>query len=190
LRDLPFYRYSNGGVTLSGGECTLYPNYLGSLLKSLKARQIHLVLETNGYFNFDVFSRKILPYVDLVYFDVKIADPETHQKHTGKGNHKIFDNLTRLLREKPAAVQPRIPLVPGITTSRENLSSIVGLLREAGAKNISLLPYNPLGIEMAVSLGRSRPILPERFMTPDEEMTIHNTFRNIIDKREYKNISP
>lgn len=190
LRDLPFYRHSNGGVTLSGGECTLYPNYLGSLLKSLKARQIHLVLETNGYFNFDVFSRKILPYVDLVYFDVKIADPETHQKHTGKGNHKIFDNLTRLLREKPAAVQPRIPLVPGITTSRENLSSIVGLLREAGAKNISLLPYNPLGIEMAVSLGRSRPILPERFMTPDEEMTIHNTFRNIIDKREYKNISP
>lgn len=190
LRDLTFYRHSNGGVTLSGGECTLYPNYLESLAKSLKARQIHLVLETNGYFNFDVFRRKILPYVDLVYFDVKIADAELHRKHTGKRNHKILDNLTRLLREKPTAVHPRIPLVPGITTARENLSAIVELLCQAGAKSVSLLPYNPLGIEMAVSLGRSKPALPERFMTADEEMVIHSTFRQIVSKKEYKNVSP
>lgn len=190
LRDLPFYRHSKGGVTLSGGECTLFPNYLESLLKSLKARQVHLVLETNGYFKFDVFCRKILPYVDLVYFDVKIADPEIHRRHTGKRNPKILDNLTRLLREKPAIVHPRIPLVPGITATRENLSAIVDLLCEAGAKSVSLLPYNPLGTEMAASLGRRRPTLPERFMTPSEEMTIHNTFRQIVNEKRYKNTSP
>ncbi len=62
LRDLPFYRHSNGGVTLSGGECTLYPNYLESLLKSLKAKQVHLLLETSGYFNFKIFlSRRYSP---------------------------------------------------------------------------------------------------------------------------------
>jgi pyruvate formate lyase activating enzyme len=183
LRDLPFYRHSDGGVTLSGGECTLYPNYLESLLKSLKARQIHLVLETCGYFSYDVFRRKILPYIDLVYFDVKIADPEMHRKYTGKANHKILDNLCRLLQEKPAAVHPRIPLVPGVTATRENLSAIVDLLCEAGAQNVSLLPYNPLGIEMAASLGRRRPPLPREFMKPDEERRIYSMFKAIIDEK-------
>lgn len=189
LRDLPFYRHSNGGVTLSGGECTMYPNYLESLLKSLKAKQIHLVLETCGYFSYDVFRQKILPYIDLVYFDIKIADPEIHQKYTGKANQKIFDNLRRLLQEKPAAVHPRIPLIPGITATRENLSAIVDLLCEAGAENVSLLPYNPLGIEMAERLGRRKPALPETFMTPDEERAIHAMFRKIIEQKKCKDMS-
>ena len=150
LRDLPFYRHSGGGVTLSGGECTLYPKYIESLLKNLKARQVHIVLETCGYFNFDVFSRRILPYIDLIYFDVKIADPGKHKKHTGKTNDKILDNLRRLLLEKRTVVHPRIPLIPDITATAENLTAIVGLLVEAGAEDVSLLPYNPMGIEMAI----------------------------------------
>ena len=186
LRDLPFYRHSNGGVTLSGGECTLYPNYLESLLKSLKARQVHLVLETCGYFNFEVFKQKILPYIDLIYYDVKIADPGTHRKYTGKTNHKILSNLHRLLLEKPAAVHPRIPLIPGITATRKNLSAIVDLLGEAGAENVSLLPYNPMGIEMTVSLGRSKPPLPEAFMTPDEEKEICAMFQTILEEKREK----
>ncbi len=177
MRDLPFYRHSGGGVTLSGGECTLYPKYLESLLKSLKARQVHIVLETCGYFNFDVFSRRILPYIDLIYYDVKIADLGAHRKHTGKTNEKILDNLRRLLLEKRTAVYPRIPLIPDITATVENLTAIVGLLVEAGAENVSLLPYNPMGIEMAVNLGRPKPHLPERFMSPDEEKEIHDTFQ-------------
>jgi pyruvate formate lyase activating enzyme len=161
----------------------MYPNYLESLLKSLKARQIHLVLETCGYFSYDIFRQKILPYIDLVYFDIKIADPEIHKKYTGKANQKIFYNLHRLLQEKPAAVYPRIPLIPGITATRENLSAIVDLLCEAGAENVSLLPYNPLGIEMAVSLGRSPPSLPCEFMNPDEEKEVYSMFKTIVENR-------
>jgi pyruvate formate lyase activating enzyme len=186
LRDLPFYRHSNGGVTLSGGECTLYPRYLETLLTSLKARKIHLVLETCGYFSYDVFRQKILPYIDLVYFDVKIAEPDIHQKYTGKSNRKILDNLRRLLQERPAVVCPRIPLIPGITATRENLSAIVELLCEAGAKDVTLLPYNPLGIEMAVKLGRTKASLPETFMTPDEEKEVVAMFRAILSERREK----
>jgi len=181
MRDLPFYRYSGGGVTLSGGECTLYPKYIESLLRKLKARQVHIVLETCGYFNFDSFSRRILPYIDLIYYDVKFADPGLHKKHTGKTNEKILSNLHRLLLEKDAAVHPRIPLIPGITATRENLSAIVDFLVEAGAENVSLLPYNPLGVEMAVSLGRPTPHLPERFMSPDEEKEIYDTFQMVLN---------
>ncbi|MCP4262370.1 MAG: glycyl-radical enzyme activating protein [Planctomycetes bacterium] len=186
LRDLPFYRHSHGGVTLSGGECTMHSNYLESLLKSLKARQIHLVLETCGFFNFKVFKRKILPYIDLIYYDVKFADPETHRKYTGKTNQKILNNLHRLLLEKPAVVHPRIPLIPGITTTRENLSAIVEFLCEAGAHNVTLLPYNPLGIEMVVKLGRSKASLPEAFMKPDKEKEVFAMFQAILEERRDK----
>ena len=181
IRDLPFYRHSGGGVTLSGGECTLYPKYLESLLKSLKSHQIHIALETCGYFNYDIFSRRILPYIDLIYYDVKISDPVSHRKHTGKTNEKILNNLRRLLLEKPTAVYPRIPLIPDITASKENLSAIVGFLVKAEAENVSLLPYNPMGIEMAINLGRPKPHLPERFMSPEEEKEIYDTFKIVLD---------
>jgi pyruvate formate lyase activating enzyme len=161
----------------------MYPNYLESLLKSLKARQIHLVLETCGYFSYDVFRQKILPYIDLVYFDIKIANPDFHQKYTGKSNRKIFDNLHRLLQEKPAVVHPRIPLIPGITAIRENLSAIVEFLCEARAQNVTLLPYNPLGIEMAVNLGKTKASLPEAFMTHDKEKEVFAMFQAILDER-------
>lgn len=183
LRDLPFYRHSGGGVTLSGGECTLYPDYLESLLKLLKAREIHVTLETSGHFNYRAFRKRILPYTDLIYYDIKIADPQLHKRHIGKSNRKILTNLCFLLQEKGVEVHPRVPLVPGITTTRENLSGIIDLLCGAGARDVSLLPYNPLGIEMAVTLGRPKPPLPEGFMKPDEEREIGALFRKLLQEK-------
>ncbi len=183
LRDLPFYRHSGGGVTLSGGECTLYPDYLESLLTLLKARGIHVTLETSGYFDYPAFRKKVLPYADLIYYDIKIADPQLHKRYTGRSNRKILTNLRFLLQEKGVKVHPRVPLVPGITATGENLSEIIDLLREAGARDVSLLPYNPLGIEMAVILGRPKPPLPAGFMKPDEEREIVTLFGRLLQER-------
>lgn len=183
LRDLPFYRHSGGGVTLSGGECTLYPDYLERVLKRLKAKGIHVTLETSGYFNYRAFREKILPYLDLIYYDIKMANPRAHKSYIGRSNRKILTNLRLLLREKGVEVHPRVPLVPGITATRENLSANIDLLCDAGAKDVSLLPYNPMGIEMAVSLGRPRPPLPEGFMKPDEEREIVAMFTPLIEER-------
>ncbi len=184
LRDSSFYRHSGGGVTLSGGECTLYLDYLELLLKSLKERDVHVVLETSGYFDYEAFSQKVLPYIDFIYYDVKIADQGLHKKHTGKTNRRIIDNLGLLTQEKGVEVHPRIPLIPGITATEENLSAIVELLYEAGAKDVSLLPYNPMGMEMAVKLGKPKPALPETFMRPDEEKEICDIFEAILDEKE------
>jgi pyruvate formate lyase activating enzyme len=183
LRDLPFYRHSGGGVTLSGGECTLHPDYLEALLKLLKARGIHVTLETSGYFDYRAFKKKILPHIDLIYYDIKIADPQAHRSNIGKSNRKIFANLRLLLQEKGVEVHPRVPLVPGITATEENLSAIIDLLCEIGARDVSLLPYNPMGIEMAVSLGRAKPPLPEHFMKPDEEEEIVALFRKLLREK-------
>jgi pyruvate formate lyase activating enzyme len=183
LRDLPFYRHSNGGVTLSGGECTIYPDYLESVLKSLKSRAIHVVLETAGYFKYDTFKQKILPYIDLIYYDIKIAEPGAHNHYIGKPNERILKNFRRLVREKRVEVHPRIPIVPEITATRENLLSILDFLWEAGADNVSLLPYNPMGIEMAVSLGRPKASVSNEFMKPDEQNEIYSIFGEIIEQK-------
>jgi pyruvate formate lyase activating enzyme len=183
LRDLPFYRHSNGGVTLSGGECTIYPDYLESVLKSLKSRAIHVVLETAGYFKYDTFKQKILPYIDLIYYDIKIAEPGAHNHYIGRPNERILKNFRRLVGEKSVEVHPRIPIVPGITATRENLLSILDFLWEAGADNVSLLPYNPMGIEMAVSLGRPKASVSNEFMKPDEQNEIYSIFGEIIEQK-------
>jgi pyruvate formate lyase activating enzyme len=184
LRDAAFYSHSGGGVTLSGGESALYPDYLEALAKRLKARNIHITLETSGYFEYETFKYRILPYLDLIYFDIKFADPEIHERYTGKTNERIFNNFRRLLKERGIEVHPRVPLIPGMTATRENLSAIVDFLYDAGANNVSLLPYNPMGMEMATSLGIARPSLPEGFMKPDEEREIYSLFQGLIKERE------
>lgn len=183
LRDFTFYRHSGGGVTLSGGECTLYPDYLECLLQLLKANGVHITLETSGYFDFDSFERKILPYLDLVYFDMKFADPRLHTEHTGRSNHPILENFRRLLRTRKVETYPRIPMIPSVTATQENLSGIVDFLCHAGAKKVFLLPYNPLGMEMYLCLGRPKPPLPEKFMKPDDEREIYAFFESILREK-------
>lgn len=184
LRDRAFFRHSGGGVTLSGGECTLYPEYLAPLLHLLKKEGVHIALETSGYFDYPVFRRQLLPYLDLIYFDFKIGDPQRHRRYCGKSNRRIYRNLKALLREGAAEVHPRVPLVPDITATAENLAGIVDLLFQAGARDITLLPYNPLGLGMAINLGRPKPPLLERFMTAGEERMIKEMFLKILGDKQ------
>lgn len=179
LRDRAYYRSSGGGVTMSGGECTLYPKYLEAVLRLLKAERIHVALQTAGYFDYDAFSRHVRPYVDLVFFDVKIFDDDAHRLHVGASNGRILENLRRLIADG-VEVHPRIPLVPGVTAFPENLSAIAGFLRRSGARQVSLLGYNPLGAEMAESLGMAPSPAPRQFMSPEEEGAIRAGFAAML----------
>jgi len=181
LRDAPFYRHSGGGVTLSGGESTMFPDYAQALCRTLKARGIHTALETSGCFEYETFAARILPYLDLILFDLKIVEPQASIRHLGRSSEQIVDNLRRLLAEAPVKVRPRIPLVPGITDSRENLTAIVDCLRQLGARNVSLLPYNPLGLPMYTRLGKPTPDLPPRFTRPEQEQRVVAMFREILE---------
>jgi pyruvate formate lyase activating enzyme len=169
MRDEPFYRHSGGGVTFSGGECTLFPDYLEAVARALKARGIHTAVETCGEFPGAMFVERLLPLFDLIYFDLKFADPARHLAHTGRDNGRILDNLALLMQLAPDRVQVRIPLVPGITATEENLAGLAACLRERGVRRATLLPYNPLGRRMAAQLGRPEPPTPDRFMTKEEQ---------------------
>ncbi len=180
LRDVAFYRHSAGGVTLSGGECTMFPSYVEDLLRRLKAHNIHVAIETSGFFEWKVFSRKILPHLDLVLFDLKLADSAASLRYLGQSNETILHNLRRLLSQDTVEVRVRTPLIPGITDSYGNLAAIVDFLRAAGAHNVSLLPYNPLGLAMYRRLGRHVPDLPSSFTAPEREQELFRIFRGII----------
>jgi len=190
LRDASFCRHSGGGVTLSGGECTMFPDYLESLLQRLKAHDTHVTLETSGYFEYEVFARKILPYLDLILFDLKVVDRDESIRFLGRSNERILCNLRRLLAQDAVDVHVRIPLVPGITDKRSNLVAIVRFLCAAGAKNVSLLPYNPLGLVMYPRLGRPAPDLPGSFTKPEHERRLLIAFRKIIERRTRQLQSP
>jgi pyruvate formate lyase activating enzyme len=157
LRDEPYYRHSGGGVTLSGGECTAFPEFAGELLARLRGHGISAAIETCGEFSYAQFAQWILPHVNPILFDVKLANDEDHMRFTGRGNQRIWANLAQLLASSPDRVQPRIPLIPGITATRENLAALAARLAQLGARSLTLLPYNPLGLAMAESLGRPAP---------------------------------
>jgi pyruvate formate lyase activating enzyme len=180
LRDAAFYRHSGGGVTLSGGECTLHAEYVERLVQALKSNNIHVLIETCGHFEFEVFRDKILPHVDLVYYDLKLADEDAHRRFTGVSNRKILDNFRRLVAMDSDRVIAQIPLIPGITSTRDNLEALLQFIFESGGKEAGLLPYNPMGWDKYRSLGRPAPRLSHGFMDPEEERAIFSMFRRMV----------
>jgi pyruvate formate lyase activating enzyme len=158
----------------------MFPDYLRSLFEILKARRIHITLETCGWFEYQAFARQILPYLDLIFFDLKIMDPLASLRHVGRSSERILDNLRSLLTERSVEIRPRIPLIPGVTDSRDNLAAIVDHLCRLGARSVSLLPYNPLGLAMYARLGRPAPDLPPGFAKPEQEKRLVEMVREII----------
>ena len=162
LRDEDYYRRSGGGVTFSGGECTMFPAYVGAVAVALKARGVHLAVETCGEFSASLFCERLLPFFDLIYFDLKLADPREHQACTGRDNSRIFDNLALLARLAAERLRVRIPVVPGVTLSEGNFVGLIRRLRSFGLHGAILLPYNPLGLQMAQRLQRDQPRVMKR----------------------------
>ncbi|MFA5098542.1 MAG: hypothetical protein WC490_08000, partial [Candidatus Margulisiibacteriota bacterium] len=120
---------------------------------------------------------KLLPLVDLVMLDVKMADEEAHREYTGWDNGLVWANLEALLKEKPAGVLPRIPLIPGFTASRENLEALSHRFQEAGVRKCALLPYNPTWFAKAAGIGKPADTrLSSHLMTSEELAACRNIF--------------
>jgi pyruvate formate lyase activating enzyme len=175
LRDRVFYDVSRGGVTLSGGEPTLWPEYAGNLLRRLKQEGVRTALQTCGYFDYDAFKEEMLPCLDLIMFDLKLIDAEDHLRWTGQDNQRILQNFTQLLNA-PVEMVPRIPLIPGFTISEENLEGISSFLKDNGVRTCSLLPYNPLGLSKWENLGKNRPPLPITWMNKSQQKSCHRIY--------------
>tara|TARA_R110001592_G_scaffold52511_10_gene160717 strand:+ start:1389 stop:2120 length:732 start_codon:yes stop_codon:yes gene_type:complete len=127
LKDKPFFDSSGGGVTFSGGEPTLNMAFLSKAAQALKEKGVHVLIETSGQFNFDKFNTLVYPYVDLIYFDIKLMDKALHKKYCGPSNTTILKNfkkLQQLYLTGGVKILPRTPLIPNITDTPENLLAI------------------------------------------------------------------
>ena len=143
-KDIVFYDDSGGGVTFSGGEPLLQPDFLRALLRECKTRSLHTAVDTCGYAPLPVM-KDVAASTDLFLYDVKIMDPKKHQLYTGVDNTCIMENLKFLL-ENNYGVEIRIPVVPDITDTEENIHQIIAWLQPFGCDcKVSLLAYNKLG---------------------------------------------
>jgi pyruvate formate lyase activating enzyme len=163
-KDRAYYEKSGGGVTLSGGEPTFQPEFAEALLHGLKQLGIATALDTCGLCSQLTLDR-LLPYTDLILFDLKLFAPDLHRQFTGISNEQILDNLQHireLIRRQAHPIQLwiRTPLIPGATALDENLNAIgqhlAGQLDGAVARwelcafnNLCRDQYTRLGVEWA-----------------------------------------
>ncbi len=176
LRDEPFYRNSGGGVTLSGGEATMFPRYAEELLARLHEAGVHTLIETCGLFRLETFRERLLPHLDQVYYDVKFVDEGLHRRYAGRPNGIILANLEALASIAPGRVLPRVPLVPGLTADLDNLRAIGLFLHRLGFAEARLLPYNPLWAEKAASVGRESGYRHDGWLAREEQAACESAF--------------
>ncbi|MBI3911672.1 MAG: glycyl-radical enzyme activating protein [Armatimonadetes bacterium] len=137
----PFFHRSGGGITLTGGEPALQAEFTYAILALCRAEGIHTAMETTGFTTWERLSR-LATVTDLFLYDLKHADDAAHREFTGVPLARISDNLRRLV-EIGAQVIVRVPVIPGYNGSPETMRRIGRRARQAGAVNISLLPFNP-----------------------------------------------
>jgi pyruvate formate lyase activating enzyme len=142
-KDMVFYDESGGGVTFSGGEPLMQPVFLERMLSLCKTWNISTALDTCGFAPAEVME-KMIGKVDLFLYDLKLMDEEEHVKYTGVSNVRVLQNLMTLAGEG-CNVRIRLPLIPGITDTDENLTMIKDFLSGLpGITTIDLLPYHDI----------------------------------------------
>jgi len=168
LKDKAFYEASGGGVTFSGGECMLQIDFLEDLLKECKKNGIHTAVDTAGYVPFEQFEQ-ILPYTELILYDIKCFDSEKQKQYTGVGNELILENLKRLLATDKS-VWIRIPIIPTVNDTEEEIRSIRSFLLSCGTpEKVELLPYHAMGEHKYAAIGKK----VKMFSVPSEEKMKH-----------------
>jgi pyruvate formate lyase activating enzyme len=153
--DLPFYRNSGGGVTVSGGEPFAQPQFVLDLLAQCRLLGIHTAVETCGHARPEDLLAAA-PWVDLFLFDLKVMEAARHQELTGVPNDLILANLRALAARARERVVVRVPVIPDLTDDLHNLGAIAALARELRISKVELVPYHPFGEEKYTALGRAR----------------------------------
>lgn len=143
LQDEVFYEESGGGITLSGGEMLMQPEFACELLKAAKEEGLHTCCETTGFASEETF-RKVIENIDYILFDMKHWDPKKHQEGTGVRNDLILQNLKYAV-STGRTVLPRIPVIPGFNDSLADASELAELLKQCGIRRCQLLPFHQFG---------------------------------------------
>ena len=143
--NLPYIR----GLTVSGGECSLYPDFLSELGKCCKKEGLGFLLDSNGYYDYEADEKDLLPYIDGVMLDIKAYREEEHRSVCGEGNQKILKNM-RFLAECDKLYEVRTVVVPGLfsaeDTVRKTSSALSEYIRKGRKIRYKIIAYRPMGV--------------------------------------------
>lgn len=158
-RDIPFFKTSGGGVTVSGGECLSQPDFLLEVLKRCKEEGVHTAVDTTGYASWGWYE-KILPYTDLFLYDLKNMDSEKHRKVVGVPNERILENAQKIA-SAGGKFQIRIPVIPMFNDSQNDFQSYGEFISGLGdaVEVVQLLPYHNMGTVKWERLHREAPVM-------------------------------
>ncbi|MBS3809944.1 MAG: glycyl-radical enzyme activating protein [Desulfobacterales bacterium] len=151
MKDEKFYANSGGGVTLSGGEPLMQVDFAAWLLKTLKENGLHTAIDTSGHVEWAKME-KVLPFADLLLWDIKHLDPDEHKRTTGVGNNLILENLKNASKTKK--IWLRVPLIKGFNDSADHIRNIAILAGKTNAEKVSLLPYHEGGKSKCHQIGK------------------------------------
>jgi pyruvate formate lyase activating enzyme len=144
---------SGGGVTISGGEPLLFPDFLTELLFMCKQRGMHTAVDTSGFASKETLL-KAAQYTDLFLYDLKMMDPVLHHEWTGADNRLILENL-KVLTGLGKNVNIRIPLIKNVNTSEDELLEMVHFISDLQGRKpfVNLLPFHRSGTAKYEKLG-------------------------------------
>ena len=158
-RDRIFYERTGGGVTISGGESLLQPQFVTALLRQCREEGIHTCVESALHVPRQTVEQ-VLPYVDLFITDIKTMNSEIHKRRCGVGNELILDNIRYLARAGMDLVI-RTPVLKGFNATDEDIKAIGNfIVQELGNRVVQyqLLPYRQMGTEKYKSLNKPYPM--------------------------------
>ncbi|MCI2062846.1 MAG: glycyl-radical enzyme activating protein [Eubacteriaceae bacterium] len=153
-KDRLFYFCSNGGITLSGGDVLLQADFAGELLKECRENVINTSAELDMFGDYEKV-KKIIPFLNSYFVDLKHMDPEEHIIWTGLSNRTILANIIRAGEEYPnTPMNARVPLIPGVNDSKKNITATAEFCRKVkSCRSLEFLPYHRLGTAKYKYLG-------------------------------------
>lgn len=153
-KDEVFFFHSGGGVTISGGEALMQPEFVQEILKGCCQQGVQTAIETSLFASYSNIQM-LLPYLGAMYIDFKVFDEERHRFYTGVSNEKIKENLVRVNEEFRGEIHLRIPVIPTVNLFAENMEKTGQFVKDLKrVKDIELLPYHRLGLHTYEKMGR------------------------------------
>jgi len=176
-RDFVFYDESGGGVTFSGGEPLLQPDFLLECLKKCKEKNIQTCIDTAGAVNTTLID-EIIKYTDIFLFDVKTADKKVFEEYIGQGFDIVKNNL-KIIAEKAKRVIIRIPVIPDVNFSEAATNQIIHFVRQFPAINeVSLLPFHRTGADKYKRLGKTWKMNDAKNLQQEDIKPMVDIFKN------------
>lgn len=153
-KDMPYFRRSGGGITLSGGECLNQPEFAEGLLACAKDCGLSAAVESTAFAPFEVIER-ILPHLDYFLMDIKHMNSAKHKEFTSQPNELILENAKKIAACESVKLTVRVPVIPGFNDTEDEISAIAEYASSLNVEQMHLLPYHRMGEDKYRGLGRT-----------------------------------